>query len=511
MLCQSKSLSDEIKEWKKKINEAIPQDMYKDYIVEEAVIAFRSIAKTLFDVHELGYTHRDVKPKNLYRLGDEFLIGDFGIVDIPDSDHKTKKGDKLGAWNTIAPEVLRDPSKTDSKADVYSLAKSFWMYLASNEDGFDGRYDVEYESISLHDIPQYRGKYLVEIDDLLHYATQEDPKKRPSMEEFIAKLKSWEESNNDITKKNKQEWNFIYKILFRGMKPIHAVFTEKEDIVKTLNTLSKYGVLNYSMLPNRGGLQLFGASIASEDGCIYLDYQSTFVCKPKRLVIRSFIGDELWNYFYLEFDNIKYIFKDEICEDLIEDMPGHYIDSKNWVYRVYDYDTEEKLPKKAELVERYCRGAIVFVAKKSFYNKIRQTTDGRHADCTEEVFYNYICEMRNDFNNSKNQNELLEKYAQNPFKKEMPCSEDLSDTDASQNHDLIKKNYQDLDFKDILIEKTEAPIKYRFKLGFMKVTSFLKNLYCNTDYFLCKDGKVKKIEKESDEIYYVYGRENAIE
>ena len=109
----------EIKEWKKKINEAIPQDMYKDYIVEEAVIAFRSIAKTLFDVHELGYTHRDVKPKNLYRLGDEFLIGDFGIVDIPDSDHKTKKVLFKFEFEPESPNI----SLSEFSSSIFILAK----------------------------------------------------------------------------------------------------------------------------------------------------------------------------------------------------------------------------------------------------------------------------------------------------------------------------------------------------------------------------------------------------
>lgn len=505
------SLSDEIKDWKKKIKEAVPQGMYKDDIVECAVEAFRNIATTLSKVHKLGYIHRDIKPKNLYRFGDKFLIGDFGIVDIPDSNHKTKKGDKLGAWNTIAPEVLRNASRATSAADVYSLAKSFWMYLASDEDGFDGRYDVEYKSISLHDILQYRGKYLVEIDDLLHDATQEVPTKRPSMEGFIAMLDSWKVSENDFRQRNKQEWNFIYEILFRGMKPIHTVITKRKDIVKTLNALSRYGVLNYSMLPSRGGLKLEGASIAPEEGCIYLDYQFTFVCKPKRLVIRSFVEDELWNYFYLEFDKLPFVLTDGVSEELIEDKPGHYIDVRNWIYRVYDYDTGEPLPVDAKRVERYCHGAILLVAKSSFYNQINQTTDGRHADCTEEEFFSYICSMRKDYYSIENRDDLkhiLEKYSCNPFKPERTWGEDLPNIDTSHDYDLIKNHYQDIDFSDLLVTETDASIKYRFKLESMESRGLFDDL--TVDYFLCQDGRVKKTKENSEDIFYVYGRENAI-
>lgn len=505
------SLSDEIKDWKKKIKEAVPPGMYRDVIVEHAFEAFHNIAITLSKIHKLGYTHRDIKPKNLYRLAGKFLIGDFGIVDIPEGNHRTKKGDKLGAWNTIAPEVLRDASKATPTADVYSLAKTLWMYLATDEDGFDGRYDVEYRSISLHDIQQYRGKYLVEIDDLLHDATQEEPGRRPSMAEFVEKLDSWKTSDSDFHKRNKQEWNFIYEILFRGMKPIHTVLTERRDIVKTLNALSRYGVLNYSMLPSRGGLKLEGASIAPEEGCIYLDYQFTFVCKPKRLVIRSFVGDELWNYFYLEFDKLPYIITDGISEELIEDKPGHYIDVRNWVYRVYDYDTGEPLPVDAKRVERFCHGAIVFVAKSSFYNHINQTTDGRHSDCTEEEFFSYICSMRKDYHSIVSREDfkrIQEKYSCNPFKPERTWGEDLPDIDTSHDYDLIKKHYPDIDFSDLLVPETKAFIKYRFKLESMESRGLFDDL--TVDYFLCKDGRVRKIKENSEEIYYVYGRENAI-
>lgn len=507
----AKSMSDEIKEWKQKIKDAVPQGMSNHDIVVCAVKAFYDIANTLSDVHKLGYTHRDIKPKNLYCLDGKYVIGDFGIVDIPDGDHRTKKGDKLGAWNTIAPEVLRDASKATPAADVYSIAKTLWMYLASNEDGFDGRYDVEYSSISLHDIRQYRGMYLVEIDDLLHDATQEEPERRPTMDGFIHSLKSWEVSDSNPKQRNKHEWNFIYEILFRGMKPTHTELVVREDIAKTLNALSRYGVLNYSMLPTRGGLQLKGASVAPEEGCIYLDYGYLVVCRPKRLVIRSFVGDELWNYFYLEFDNIDNILSDEVCELLVEDTPGHYVDASNWVYRVYDYDTREPLPVGAKRVERYCRGAILFVASKSIYNSITPTDDGRHADCSEVAFYDYICSMRNDYHeiaNKEDDDHFYNKYSTNPFKLERSWGEDLPEMDSSHDYNLIKDYYEELDFSDLLVGEIDAPAKYCFYLELNEHIDIFD--FGQKHYYLCRDGKIKKLEKDSEEIYYAYGKDNAI-
>lgn len=492
-----------IKKWRKDAENASHLNTYREDIQSFYIKAFLNYANTLQAIHALGYTHRDIKPKNLYVMDGDFVIGDFGIVDLPVSEPSmTRKHDKLGAWNTMAPEVLRDARNTSPASDVYSLAKSLWMCLTLNEEGFDGRYDAEYDTISLHNNPFIKGNYFIDINDLLHSATQDDPEKRPDMNGFAKGLAANSEAENNFTLRNKREWDFIYTVLFRGMKPTVIQLTEREDICRTLTALGRYGVLNYSMLPDRGGLKLEGATIAPEEGCIYLDYGFTFVCRPKRLVVRSFINDELWNYFYLEFDELPFVLDDKLKEDLVEDEPGHYVSADGYVYGVYDYDTGEPYPDGYKRVERYCRGAIVYVAKDSVYNKIQQTSDGRHADCCEDEFFGYVCQMRDDVRmvnaGGMSYEDFYSKYSDNPFKpqKNLFPKEDT----ASIDYDVIKDNIENLDFSATLIDGMAGFGKYKFVFKHPHKHFSLFEPF--SEYYLCTDGRVRLLnDPESPDIF----------
>lgn len=190
---------------------AIPVTTFRDEILQQNVEGFIMLADTLEKIHTLGYVHRDIKPDNLYVWNGKYCIGDFGIVDMPTNKALTKKQDRLGAWNTIAPEVLRDSRTATCKSDVYSLAKTLWMCLTLRVEGFDGRYDFNASSMSLHDVQHLENAYLLDIDELLRDATEENSALRPSMQEFAERLYEWQITSTDFEKKNKKEWGFIYQ------------------------------------------------------------------------------------------------------------------------------------------------------------------------------------------------------------------------------------------------------------------------------------------------------------
>jgi serine/threonine protein kinase len=48
-----------------------------------AIAACTSIAATLADLHSQGITLRDIKPDNLFRQGEGWAIGDFGLAQFP--------------------------------------------------------------------------------------------------------------------------------------------------------------------------------------------------------------------------------------------------------------------------------------------------------------------------------------------------------------------------------------------------------------------------------------------
>lgn len=507
----AKSLRSIIDKYAKLQQAAIPVTTFRDEILQQNVEGFIMLAGTLEKIHALGYVHRDIKPDNLYVWNDRYCIGDFGIVDLPSNTALTKKHDRLGAWNTIAPEVLRDARNASNKSDVYSLAKSLWMCLSLNISGFDGRYDYNALSMSLHDMPHFENAYLLDIDELLYDATQEDPVLRPLMQDFAVRLYEWQRTSTDFEKENKKEWGFIYKALFNNVRPAMLPLTDIKDIARTLHYFARYTRLNYTMMPQRGGLTLKNASLAPENGCIYLNFGLgfIFVCKPKQLIIRDFKDDETWNYIFLELEELKPILTNGVDEEeLVEDTPAHYVDSSYAVYGVYDYDSGNKLPTGWKQVTRVCAGNFLIVAKGGFYNSITPTSDGRHSLFTEPEFYDYISGIRNDvINTNGEENELAKvrgKYWTNP---KQPSSFIINrNIDKSVDID-VSSHLDELNFADLLDNSGSDKAKYFFTIDTIEWHSPFEPY---KDNYMCKDGKIRKLENNDSQIFFAHDKSIAL-
>jgi serine/threonine-protein kinase len=358
---------------------------------QEIVLAIISIAETMSILHKRDINHRDIKPANLFYLGNCYYIGDFGLVEYPTKKDLTHKGETIGPKWTMAPEMKRFAEKAKGgPADVYSLAKTLWILLTKEKKGFEGQYVIN----SSIELKKYQNEiYVQPLDDLLFNSTDNDPAKRPTMAQFVEKLREWVELEKDYDKQNKDEWRRIQQQIFPAAIPQRVFWKDANQIIIILNILGNSKNFNHTFFPDGGGLDLESAKLSIEKACIELRCNSlVYIVKPLRLIFESFSEDPQWNYFRLEtggLDPIEERIKDNdfSFEVFTEISPGKYVEYSAWDNDEYN---GKPLPDTARPVARYFKGDFVIFCKKSYYNKDHSTYDGRHNKMTTEQFRKYI-------------------------------------------------------------------------------------------------------------------------
>lgn len=87
-----------------------------------AVLIVEQIASALYDAHQIGLVHRDVKPSNILVTPNDFAyLIDFGIASAAGESRMTNTGSVIGTWAYMAPERLSQ-GQTDPRSDTYALA-----------------------------------------------------------------------------------------------------------------------------------------------------------------------------------------------------------------------------------------------------------------------------------------------------------------------------------------------------------------------------------------------------
>ena len=510
----------------------------KDCKMEDIIEKIIPLSETLEKLHEKGISHRDIKPSNIYFYNERFFLSDFGLVSFSNKGENYTKSDRaLGAIFTIAPEMKRNPKHADGKkADVFSFAKTLWMLLAENEKGFDGCYNYLDSSHSLHHMEKFKKIHLVELDELLLDSTNNTPELRPTMIEFKERLEEWFAISKDFNQSQASEWNFLTKKIFGKYVPKTSKWTNRNDIVAILNVVGSVQAYNHMFFSGEGGLDFHTAELANEEGCIYLydDLGGCHLVKPKALFYETFGDYYDWNYFLLELKELNQQLKESNgleYEILVEDSPSHYVDGRDYIYGVYDYDSGKPLPKESKLVYRYIRGKLLITMKLGPYNRISDVYDGRHGQCNYLEFRDYIEKLIKLHSNydglMKKKNlwnvpddllkELNLSIRKNPFQKkgkEMLSQKNMEDIIAKEKKvkQYVEENYLSWNFKEILkFEKDQGEsIQFYFQISVHNEDSICK-LFEDFHVF-CKDGSIKKLNPSNDDnCYYLYDRTKAIQ
>jgi serine/threonine-protein kinase len=115
--------------------ESLGELLRRDEYIEEAfaVPMLEKAASALAAAHKAGIVHRDVKPDNLFLVGERgapytLKVVDFGMAKVEDAGKLSTTGMTLGTLAYIAPEqALADP--VDARTDVYGLGVVMYRSL----------------------------------------------------------------------------------------------------------------------------------------------------------------------------------------------------------------------------------------------------------------------------------------------------------------------------------------------------------------------------------------------
>lgn len=98
-------------------------------VIDDEIVRqwMRDVCVGMIDAEAKGVIHRDLKPSNIIiDTHNRALVMDFGIATGHTMDQLTLDGQVLGTPLYMAPEQAEDPSKVDTRADVYSFGATFY-------------------------------------------------------------------------------------------------------------------------------------------------------------------------------------------------------------------------------------------------------------------------------------------------------------------------------------------------------------------------------------------------
>jgi hypothetical protein len=157
---------------------------------KEITDALAEIARTLSDASERGLAHGGIKPENLFRWNDHWVVGDFARLETRDLDTPAKGGRTAAARHYIGPEAVGDPLRPGGgPADVFGLAKTLWVLLTDQHYPLPGQIRAEDQSARASSCYPLGG--LERLDRLIERSTSPVPSERPRLGAFADEVATW--------------------------------------------------------------------------------------------------------------------------------------------------------------------------------------------------------------------------------------------------------------------------------------------------------------------------------
>jgi hypothetical protein len=221
-------------------------------------------------------------------------------------------------------------------------------------------------------VPEGCRRSAINALDKLRDAGQNDPQSTARMSDFDSE--------------NKSRWEAALHTAFPQGIPQSASWTQRDAIVDALGPFCAKN-LNHTMLPRGGGQDMDEVTYSREPGCIEFrpDPSVAYVCRPGVLYFEN-IAASPWNSFFL-LDTASlspsgvYEEGTRAHEEVLELPDGEYVNRSHLDEGSLGYDGNDRdipIPDPHRLVVRILAGKLLIVAKRSLWNRVSQTYDGRH-------------------------------------------------------------------------------------------------------------------------------------
>ena len=208
----------------------------------------------------------------------------------------------------------------------------------------------------------------------------------------------------DFDTRNKADWAAAIHQAFGPAPPRSAQWTDLDAMLHVLSPFMEQN-LNHTMLPGSGGLDMESIARSPEPGCLEFcpGDRLADMFRPSVLFFEHF-PEYPWNsFFLLETQPLRpcglYGESNLEYEEVVELSPGEYIDRSHHDTGVLDYDEDGRkipLPRTSRVVSRHMRGKFLIVAKRSIWNLMSSTYDGRHGRMTAQQIRNAIARISED-------------------------------------------------------------------------------------------------------------------
>lgn len=144
----------------------------------------RQMAQSLQAVHDAGFIHRDVCPRNFicYKDFTWLKLIDFGLT-VPDETPYKLPGNRTGTPQYMAPEIVRRRA-TDHRLDIFSFGITVYRFLTFKHPwrttDTTGKAALAHDTSDVTPIFEHRPKLNKALAKAVHQCMQIDPDKRTS-------------------------------------------------------------------------------------------------------------------------------------------------------------------------------------------------------------------------------------------------------------------------------------------------------------------------------------------